>query len=1078
MLSGAPLHAQKPTISIDEDWIYCPITAEVLNQPVMVTCCQKLFEKDALATLINTHKPCPCCRAETINTTSALKLHVDIINKTLTAYPELVKERHLTAPLLQQLIEKNEPGHLFVDAIAPNKLQKVAAAYYLERSVRRLAGNPPYAGAVADAKAAQQWDASDATEKGLINALHKNKQYPEALQRLSQMLTTTPNDNALRLIRAEIHLKQLDFAACKADCDAIIQTDSDCALAFRLRGQALFNMQQYRQSSHDLERAIKLSEHRRPKLEFYLGHCHAKLGEDNKGAKCFSRAIQGGYKKATSLMERANCYLELQDFNKAHKDVELSYELEKSTSALLLRANIFLAEKKYENALSVIDQAQQLDPSRTDCHLQRANIYKEQKKIALARAEIERYFATGCAATVTAYELSAEIYILQEKKQLAIVDFTSCIRLEPDTAHFYLCRAMQYAAIRQHDLCMTDLQSVISIEPTNLLAYELRARENWAMGNYPAAVRDYETIISLCNDANAIARCNWQIFRFYLNNYNYRPALDKLNAAMQHPDYKTAENFKSRAEIKEKLLDPTALFDYEEVLKHNPNLATIKQILRYFENNLLFARQKKLAETSLQKYRTDAQLFMHLGKSQSNLGELNESLVSFRKIIELNDDPDAWAQLLLFSEIECMQNIERISQAFPDHTGLRVLKMIYDRTDIAECEYEFDRFLKIANCEAVYEPIITFYFHNQDYFAASCVAKDAALAYPENLQYLKSLLEAQLFCGNEKEADATFARLIARVAESKEQREHQVKHNLRKKMLHESLSTNGALPPKLDSTSIDDYEIAARTRPTIALCQQLFEYYHSVGILNKQHLYLRRLRQLDPNNAFNHTRKIVFLLSQWKCELALNYAKDLLSDNKVQGADYCMVGCLYNEREEHALATQYFRTGFEMDARNKLGFETAYLHSAWMIEKTDPEYLTKLETNLAIKAHDPIHSHYLLGQTYHELGSYDKAVREFSKIINSPMVALLKLKVYLGRAEAYLKLNKIQEARMDWKVLSTLKATGLLLERYTALKINLTNAIHLENARREATLRLHSIFPAKPDTRPAAPPVTRSPGSG
>jgi TonB family protein len=97
-----------------------------------------------------------------------------------------------------------------------------------------------------------------------------------------------------------------------------------------------------------------------------------------------------------TLLQRANIYLDLRDYQKALDDVSAALALvPKSDCAFALRGQIHLEQKKYKEAVEDLTEAINIDPNYAFAYRDRADAYEKLKQDPLALADRNRAAALG-----------------------------------------------------------------------------------------------------------------------------------------------------------------------------------------------------------------------------------------------------------------------------------------------------------------------------------------------------------------------------------------------------------------------------------------------------------------------------------------------------------------------------------------------------------------------------------------------------------------------------------------------------------------------------------------------------------
>jgi tetratricopeptide (TPR) repeat protein len=109
----------------------------------------------------------------------------------------------------------------------------------------------------------------------------------------------------------------------------------------------------------------------------------------------------------------------------------------------------------------------------------------------------------GFGQTAKEYFNKALDYAENEQYQLAIDNYTKCLRLEPDDANkatAYHNRGISYRKLENYTAAIADYTSAIRIDPDYAKAYYNRGYAYDDLENYTAAIADYTSAIKINPD--------------------------------------------------------------------------------------------------------------------------------------------------------------------------------------------------------------------------------------------------------------------------------------------------------------------------------------------------------------------------------------------------------------------------------------------------------------------------------------------------------------------------------------------------------------------------------------------------
>jgi len=184
-------------------------------------------------------------------------------------------------------------------------------------------------------------------------------------------------------------------------------------------------------------KAIEVNE---KNAEAYInrGNFVGKRGNIAAALNDFKEARNLGSKNAKMFEGLGNCFGVLSEQNSAYRDSSIlmfskSIELNPTAyNALYNRALTYLKMQKYSEAIADFEQAMQLNNSREAfCKEQMALCYLNMKNYDQALQKANESMASG-NNSVQILLIRGDIYLLQNKKSLAIKDYEEALRINPN----------------------------------------------------------------------------------------------------------------------------------------------------------------------------------------------------------------------------------------------------------------------------------------------------------------------------------------------------------------------------------------------------------------------------------------------------------------------------------------------------------------------------------------------------------------------------------------------------------------------------------------------------------------------
>ncbi len=415
-----------------------------------------------------------------------------------------------------------------------------------------------------------------------------------------------------RLFRFEEAIKAFD--------EAIKQNDPDNVyLAWYGKGLALFELREHQPAMEALQQAINTLPKREDLKKFhssilqrqsvfyrFLGDFSTSAGREREARENYEQALTVINQAISLLPNNPNYYNE--------------------------KCGVLSELKRYDEGLAAINQAIDLAP-RAAWYGNRGNIYINQQKYELALADYNKAILLN-PNLAGAYYNRGVLYRLQEKYDLALADWNKAIKINPNLAQAYYNRGLLYHNQQKYELALADYNKAIDINPNYALAYNNRGNLYKNLQKYELALSDYSKAIKI-NPNDADAYYNRGVLYSDLQKYDL--ALSDYDKAIEiNPNY--AEAYVNRGvlyRLQEKY--ELALADYDKAIEINRNDA-----VAYYNRGVLYSYQQKY-ELALADYNQAirinpnyANAYYNRGVLYYNLQKYDLALSDFSKAIEIN----------------------------------------------------------------------------------------------------------------------------------------------------------------------------------------------------------------------------------------------------------------------------------------------------------------------------------------------------------------------------------------------------------------------------------------------------------
>lgn len=343
----------------------------------------------------------------------------------------------------------------------------------------------------------------------------------------------TPSTAPEYLTRAEDSLDKKEYDGSIAHSTEAIRIEPENALAYGIRAVAYLNRSCVRghSSTQDMDCATAdlVEVHRlNPKYDFLVYGITAELSrlkqDYDRAITDATEAIRLDPNHAIAYATRAATYRDKKDYDQAVTDATKAIRLNpKYAFAHQVRAEIYWEMEDYDRSIVDATEAIRLAPKDADTYCIRAMAYwgkaakpqpsqNEVQSSVHGKDEFDLAIVDATEAIRLnpehdlAYFMRAQTYWWKNDDYgHSIADVTECIRLLPEFAPAYSLRAM--ARLRNGDIsgAATDATEAIRLDPTSAESYGTRATAYLRKGDIAGAISDATEAIRL-NPQNELAR--------------------------------------------------------------------------------------------------------------------------------------------------------------------------------------------------------------------------------------------------------------------------------------------------------------------------------------------------------------------------------------------------------------------------------------------------------------------------------------------------------------------------------------------------------------------------------------------
>ncbi|MBX9671040.1 MAG: tetratricopeptide repeat protein [Candidatus Obscuribacterales bacterium] len=290
-----------------------------------------------------------------------------------------------------------------------------------------------------------------------------------------------PKDARLYYFRANSYAVRKEFRMAVQDCDTAIRLDPKLAVAYYFRADYSRMLGNYERAIGDFTEALaKIPKYQRELLDRIdlvfagRGSCYSSLKKYDLALNDFDEALRENSGNAAVLVLRSCLYLERGQANLALVDAERAVSAEKSALTLEHLGRVLRETKRYDRALTVLNEPMTLSPETLDFFREKATLFRDLRRYQEGIA-----LASECLAIapndVVLYLVRGQCYSRSGDYQKAVRDYSTAIRVaapdSPIVPFVYFERSSTYEVLGELEKAEADLSYVLrtnsALEPVS-----------------------------------------------------------------------------------------------------------------------------------------------------------------------------------------------------------------------------------------------------------------------------------------------------------------------------------------------------------------------------------------------------------------------------------------------------------------------------------------------------------------------------------------------------------------------------------------------------------------------------------
>lgn len=189
---------------------------------------------------------------------------------------------------------------------------------------------------------------------------------------------------------------------------------------------------------------------------------------------------------------RGNVLLEMVQYRAAIQSYGRAIELSTSHSSYYYgRAQSYIAQEKYENALYDLEKAYRMEPENLDMLMEISRTYHKAGRFSKAASYSERYLEFY-PEKAEAHFLLGQINFDSGKYFDALDQFNACLKLETADPRFYAARGETYLETSTYRYALNDFGMALDLDPGMHKVWYQRGLARWYLNEREGAMRDWE----------------------------------------------------------------------------------------------------------------------------------------------------------------------------------------------------------------------------------------------------------------------------------------------------------------------------------------------------------------------------------------------------------------------------------------------------------------------------------------------------------------------------------------------------------------------------------------------------------
>lgn len=287
----------------------------------------------------------------------------------------------------------------------------------------------------------------------------------------------------------------------------------------------------------------------------------------------WSYIIKKDNNSAVAFNNRGKAYSDLKMTKEALMDYDKAIELNPfHWSAFNNRADIYLENNDYDGAVKDLSKSMLINNS-FQSYYNRGNIYSKLGKFQLALSDYSSAINIK-ANRPEVFNNRGAVYLRVGDIESALNDFSNAINLDPDFADSVKNRAAIYMRKNNYDLALKDLEKLIDLKVADYAIFNNVANILSRKGSYQQALSYYDSSLKL---NNSFVDGYYNRAQCYLKLQRYNEALSDLNSAIRLDHDHIKSKFSLGLIYVELKQFDSAIKEFSDIISIHPELSEVYQ---------------------------------------------------------------------------------------------------------------------------------------------------------------------------------------------------------------------------------------------------------------------------------------------------------------------------------------------------------------------------------------------------------------------------------------------------------------------------------------------------------------------